>query len=317
MDLRHLTSFLAVAEELNFGRAAERLHISQPPLSRQIMELEEELGVALFERGPKGVKITPAGQYLEKEAARLLGRIAVVKERIGTIRFGGPRLVRIGFVASAMYSFLPEVIGEFSRELPDMNFEFIELATTAQADSLLAGRIDIGFLRSWIDEEGIRFVPLAEESLSLVSPKAFAPKDEKAGLEHYAGLPFIAFSKVAAPGIAECAQKACARAGFTPKTVFTTGQHDSVLRLVAAGLGWSIVPTTALQGPHHGLVSKELLGLTDRIVIGVALREDEDEPAVLGLLDIVRKHLHIERQGLHPMSPSAAQTEAAFMDETQ
>ena len=85
MDLRHLNYFLAVAEELNFGRAAERLHISQPPLSRQIMELEEELGVALFERGPKGVKITPAGLYLEKEAARLLGRVALVKERIRAI----------------------------------------------------------------------------------------------------------------------------------------------------------------------------------------------------------------------------------------
>jgi DNA-binding transcriptional LysR family regulator len=299
MDLRHLTYFLAVAEELNFGRAAERLHISQPPLSRQIMELEEELGVALFERGPKGVKITHAGQYLEKEAVRLLGRVALVKERIGAMRGGGPRLVRVGFVASAMYSFLPDLIGEFNRELRELSFEFVELATKAQAGSLLAGRIDIGFVRSWIDVEGIRFVPIANESLSLVRSAQIAPVDDNGDLEQYASLPFIAFSKEGAPGIAECASEACASAGFSPNTVFTAGQFDSVLRLVAAGLGWSIVPTSALFGSRLDIVSNELLKQPERIIIGSALREDEDDPVVLSLLEIARRQLDSRGRGLH------------------
>jgi DNA-binding transcriptional LysR family regulator len=301
MDLRHLTSFLAVAEELNFGRAAERLHISQPPLSRQIQELEEELGVALFERGPKGVKITKAGQYLEKEAARLLGRVSLVKARIGTIQDEGTRRVRIGFVASAMYSFLPELIGDLARELRDLSFEFVELPTNAQASSLISGQIDIGFVRSWIDEEDIRFVPIAEESLSLVRSAGIAPEDDEGDLRQYAKLPFIAFSKSGAPGIAECAQKACAGAGFSPRTVFIAGQFDSVLRLVAAGLGWSIVPTTALQGSRLGLVSNELLRQPERIIIGAALREDEDDPVVLSLLEIAERHLNSRRQGLRPI----------------
>jgi len=306
MDLRHLNYFLAVAEELNFGRAAERLHISQPPLSRQIMELEEELGVALFERGPKGVKITPAGLYLEKEAARVLGRVALVKERIGTIRNEGSRVVRIGFVASAMYSFLPELIGELRGELRSLSFDFVELATRAQADSLLAGRIDIGFVRSWIDEEGVRFVPIAEESLSLVRSAGMAPMDDAGDLERFATLPFIAFSMAAAPGIAECVQRACAGAGFSPKTVFTAGQFDSVLRLVAAGLGWSIVPTTALHGSRLGIVSSELLGQSERIIIGPALREDEDDPVVLSLLEITERHLSSRRRGLRPVQDREA-----------
>ncbi|MGA2545992.1 MAG: LysR family transcriptional regulator [Rectinemataceae bacterium] len=301
MDLRHLTSFLAVAEELNFGRAAEKLHISQPPLSRQIMDLEEELGVALFERGPKGVKITPAGRYLEKEAMRLIGRVSLIKGRIGKIQDEGTRLVRIGFVASAMYSFLPELIGEFSRELHDLSFELIELATIAQAASLLAGRIDIGFVRSWIDEEGVRFVPIAEESLSLVRSAGIAPANDTGDLEPYENLPFIAFSKGGAPGIAECAQKACAIAGFTPEPVFTAGQFDSVLRLVAAGLGWSIVPTTALRGSRFGLISNELLKQPERIIIGAALREDEDDPVILSLLEIADRHLNSRRRGLRPI----------------
>jgi DNA-binding transcriptional LysR family regulator len=306
MDLRHLTYFLAVAEELNFGRAAERLHISQPPLSRQIMELEEELGVALFERGPRGVKITPAGLYLEKEAVRLLGRVALVKERIGSIQSEGSRVVRIGFVASAMYSFLPELIGELGRELGGLSFDFVELASSAQADSLLQGRIDIGFVRSWIDEEGVRFVPLAEESLSLVRSAVIAPAGDTGELELYAELPFIAFSKGGAPGIAECADKACAGAGFSPKTVFIAGQFDSVLRLVAAGLGWSIVPTTALHGSRLGLVSSELLEQPERIIIGAALREDEDDPVILSLLDIADRHLSSRRRGLRPIKDLGA-----------
>jgi len=297
MDLRHLRSFLAVAEELNFGHAAEKLHISQPPLSRQIMELEEELGVALFERGAKGVKITSAGRYLEKEASRILGRVSLVKERIGAIKCEGKRLVRIGFVASAMYSFLPELIEEYCRDLHSLTFDFIELATNAQAKALQAGQIDIGFVRSWLDEEGIRFVPIDEESLSLVRAARIAPKNDTGNLGQYADIPFIAFSKAGAPGIAELAVKACARAGFSPVIAFTAGQFDSVLRLVAAGLGWSIVPTLALSGLRLGIVSNELKDLPDRIMIGAALRDDEDDPAVLSLLDVAQKHFASGKEG--------------------
>jgi LysR family transcriptional regulator, benzoate and cis,cis-muconate-responsive activator of ben and cat genes len=290
MELRHLNGFLAVAEELNFGRAAERLNISQPPLSRQIMELEEELGVALFLRGPKGVSITPAGRYLEKEAALLLGRVNLVKQRIGTIGSEGIREVRIGFVASAMYSFLPDLIERYCRDLGSLSFEFVELASNAQAKALLSGQIDIGFVRSWLAEEGIRFVPIAEETLSLVRSARLAPMNVIGELGDYAEEPFIAFSKTGAPGIAECALRACGNAGFSPNTVFTAGQFDSVLRLVAAGLGWSIVPTMALAGSRLGLVSKELVDLPDRIIVGAALREDEDDPIIQTLLDIAERH---------------------------
>lgn len=290
MDLKHLSSFLAVAEELHFGRAAERLHLSQPPLSRQIMDLEEELGVALFVRGPKGVSMTPAGRYLVKEAEMLLGRVAQVKERIASIGGDGQRHIRIGFVASAMYSFLPELIDDYCRELPALSFEFVELASNAQARALLNGSIDIGFVRSWIHEERVRFVPMAEEGLSLARSARIAPPEGAGDLARYARLPFIAFSKERAPGLADLAQAACARAGFSPKTVFTAGQFDSVLRLVAAGLGWSIVPTMALSGSRLEVQSSELLDVPDRFVVGVALRQDEDDRLVLRLLEIAERH---------------------------
>jgi DNA-binding transcriptional LysR family regulator len=254
------------------------------------MELEEELGVALFLRGPKGVSITPAGRYLEKEAALLLGRVDLVKQRIGKIGSEGTRQVRIGFVASAMYSFLPDLIERYCRDLGSLSFEFVELASNAQAKSLLSGQIDIGFVRSWLAEEGIRFVPIAEETLSIVRSARVAPMNDIGELGDYAEEPFIAFSKASAPGIAECALRACGNAGFSPKTVFTAGQFDSVLRLVAAGLGWSIVPTMALAGSHLGLLAKELVDLPDRIIVGAALRDDEDDPAIQSLIDIAAQH---------------------------
>jgi DNA-binding transcriptional LysR family regulator len=292
MELRHLRSFLAVAEELNFGRAAERLHISQPPLSRQIKELEEELGVELFVRGPKGVSLTPPGEFLAAEAAKLLGRADGLKERVASMGAREKRRVGIGYVSSAMYSFLPELAGVYGREHPCVAFDLIELPTEAQARALLSGRIDLAFVRSWFVEDGVRFIPLAEESLSLVRPAGPGPFESARNLEDFSSLPFIAFSKEKAPGIADAVERLCAHAGFAPRAVFTAGQFDSVLRLVAAGLGWTIIPSLALSGSRLNLVSTELSSLPERIVVGAALREDEDDPLILSLVDAATRYFN-------------------------
>ena len=135
-----------------------------------------------------------------------------------------------------------------------------------------------------------------------------APAEDSGELELYRDLPFIAFSTSGAPGIAELAINACAKAGFSPRTIFTAGQFDSVLRLVAAGLGWSIVPTPALFGAHLDLRSSELLGPSDRIEIGVALREDEDDPVLTSLLEIARRHFSAGLKGIRPRTPSKSGT---------
>lgn len=286
MELRHLTYFRAVAEELNFSRAAEKLNISQPPLSRQIGELESELGVTLFRRGPHGVSLTPEGRYLLEESKRLLGRVDSIKERIGKVELGASRLVRIGFVASAMYSFLPKLIGKFSMAFPGLSFEFIELATGEQGKALLSGKIDLGFVRSWMFEDGVRFIPVLEESLSVIYSPTLIKQNEGADLSVFKSLPFIAFSIACAPGIAEYAKLVCARDGFIPNTVYVAGQYDSVLRLVSVGLGWSIVPALALSSCYPGIVSSPICSLPEKIVIGIALRDDETDLIISALLDI-------------------------------
>lgn len=291
MELKQLRSFLAVAEELSFSRAALRLNISQPPLSRQIQELEEELGALLFERGPRGVSLTPAGALLASEAAKLLGRSEELAARVSALGSARTsRLIRIGFVASALYSFLPELLGSFRRAEPSLSFELLELSTAEQAKALRAGRIDLAFPRSWLPEEGLRFLPLAPETLSLLRPADPEALGGGRTLSTLKDSPFIAFSKSCAPGLAEAAERLCAEAGFAPAVLFEAGQFDSVLRLVAAGLGWSIAPSLALSGSRLELEAIELPPLPEPLIIGAAVRADEDDSLVLSLLERTERH---------------------------
>jgi DNA-binding transcriptional LysR family regulator len=289
MDIRQLEYFLSVAEELHFGRAADRLHISQPPLSRQIMDLEKELGTKLFDRTTRGVRLTPAGEYLKKEAERLLQHSALIKERIARIEEESGHRVRLGFVGSAIYSFLPELVGRIKREKPDAFFEFFELGSAEQAKALASGKIDIGFLRSWIHEGEINFIPLAEETLSVVYADSLElPRGEACTLKALSRVPFIAFSASCAPVLEEIAERICARAGFSPRKAFIADQYDSVLRFVAAGLGWAIVPTLAFKNSRLDMRSMELTDVPERIIVGLASREDESDPYILEMIDEIK-----------------------------
>jgi DNA-binding transcriptional LysR family regulator len=290
MDIRQLRYFLAVAEELNFGRAAERLHISQPPLSRQIMELEDELGARLFDRTTKGVRLTPAGSFLKLEASRIVSLMDRTRDRVKTIDRETSRVIRLGFVGSVMYSCLPELIASMQKQYDGLSFELSELASDEQAKALLAGKIDIGFLRSWLHEPGIAFFPLAEETFSVVHARSFPITPEGAGkLGSLAHLPFVSFAKSCAPGVAELATHICERSGFVPRTFFVASDFGSALRLVASGLGWSIMPTMAIGDSASGLVSWELVDLPERITLGAAIREDEDDRLIGNLVDIIEQ----------------------------
>jgi DNA-binding transcriptional LysR family regulator len=293
MEIRHLKYFLSVAEELNFGRAAEKMHISQPPLSRQIMDLEEELGAKLFERTSKGVELTPAGRYLRHEAARLVSMSELIKDRVATIGRESSHHIRIAFVGSVLYSFIPELVRFLRNEMPSLSLELKELPSAEQAKALAAGKIDVGFVRSWLSEAGVRFVPVAEEMLSVALGRELPGLAAgAASLDCLASLPFIAFSDNCAPGLADLAEHICLRAGFTPQTVFVANQYDAVLRFVAAGLGWTIAPTMAVKNStlESDLVSFELSDLPERIVVGMALRDGEDNPLILELADSVRRY---------------------------
>jgi Transcriptional regulator len=291
MEIRHLKYFLGVAEELHFGRAAEKMHISQPPLSRQILDLEDELGVKLFDRTTRGVRMTPAGEYLKKEAEQLLKRAERIKADVARAADESGHRVRLGFVGSAIYSFLPELMGRIARRRPEAAFEFFELSSDEQARALDSGRIDLGFVRSWIHEGGVRFAPLSEETLSVVfSDSLYSADQGEFSLASLAGLPSIAFSDACAPTLQSIIDSVCARAGFSPRRAFVANQYDAVLRFVASGFGWAIVPTLAYENSRLEMRSIELSDLPERIVIGLAWREDESDSYILGLIEDVKRY---------------------------
>ncbi|MGO8694782.1 MAG: LysR family transcriptional regulator [Rectinemataceae bacterium] len=271
MELRYLKYFVTVAEEMNFVRAAQRLNITQPPLSRQIMDLESELGVLLLDRSGAHFRLTEAGIFFKHEAARILDQVAALVRQTQLVGGNAENCVRIGYVGSIMSSFLPELLAFLREKRGDIRMEIVELPTEEQVDALVSGRIDMGLLRSWAPREGIVFEALGEESLSIVCPTSALPlKPERTELSYFASMPFVSFSSDATPGLVERINDICTKNDFTPQTAFDCNQFSSVLKLVASGLGWSIIPTYALH--MMTIEGVGLIPLHDKILFGLAYK---------------------------------------------
>ena len=171
MELRHLRYFLAVAEELDFGRAALRLHIAQPPLSQQIRQLEEELGVQLFRRTRRNVSLTEAGQAFLSEAQRTLEQVERAMEVAQRVDRGEQGQLIIGFVGSATYGLLPKLLRAFRERFPEVAFTLRELTTSQQIQALHEQQIHLGVLRPPVAQEEFLFEPLAQDPLIVALPE--------------------------------------------------------------------------------------------------------------------------------------------------
>jgi DNA-binding transcriptional LysR family regulator len=267
MELRHLKYFVAVGRSLNFTKAADILHVSQPPLSRQIQEFEEEIGTALFDRKGKKTTLTEAGEYLLGEAERLLEGIEVACRTAKAISEKA-RGLNVGCVNFFLNSRLAPFLEEVRAKEPSLTIEILIMSTEAQEKALRSGAIEVGFVRSWIREEGLVFEPVAEEPLSLVCPKAFQiegnPADCISALETK---PFIAMSHNSAAGLSESIKAVCAEYGVSPVTAYECNDAFSIIELVSSGLGWAILPDIALGDAVSTNVT--CIRLPQRIVIGL------------------------------------------------
>jgi DNA-binding transcriptional LysR family regulator len=288
MELRHLKYFMMVAEELHFGKAAKKLFITQPPLSRQIKMLEEDLGVTLFERTKKRVRLTAHGFYLKEEAAKVFVQIESMRNHIRLIEEGTEGLVKIGYVGSAMHSVLPGVLSAIRRALPGVHTSLSELKNLDQIAGLKYGNIDIGFIRTPITAEGLEIQPIYSETLSIIVPRSHPSARSKAlRLADLAGEPFIGFCRECAPGLFDMIIGLCNREGFSPRIVHESSQINSVVRLVESGLGYSIVPTSVRTGYNVQIRFHELANCPERTELALAYDPEHRTPTSERVIKLV------------------------------
>lgn len=246
MELRHLRYFTTVAAEGSFSRASEKLHIAQPPLSRQVQQLEEELGVRLLDRG-RPLTLTEPGRYLFEQGRQVLQRIEEMKAMTRRIAKGMVLQFNIGFVASTLYDTLPELIRRFRIMVPGVEVNLLELTTLEQVSALKDGRIDVGFGRLRFDDEMIVRKVIREERLCLVVPLGHAlakPPGKKLRLRDAEHEPLIIYPKSPRPSYADQTISFCRDAGFEPRIGIEAKELQTALGLVASGGGVCVVPAS-------------------------------------------------------------------------
>ena len=291
MELRHLRYFIAVAEELHFGRAAKKLHISQPPLSMQIRALENELGVMLLNRTQRSVALTQAGNALLGEARHILacvGQAVLTTRRASRGEIGE---LAIGFISVADYNVLPVVLREFRRAFPLVNLTLRESTSDAQLRDLAAGRIDVGFVLPPINEPSLESVPILREPLIAALPEKhpLARRRGKLALEKLKDAPFILFPRPYAPGLYDDVVSCCKAAGFSPRVEQEAIQMQTIVSLVSAELGVALIPASLTNLRRTGVTYKSLRGGSPLTEVRLVWRRGDDLPALRVFVDVASR----------------------------
>lgn len=246
MELRQLRYFVTVARERNFTRAAEKLRIAQPPLSRQIQQLEEELSVVLIERGSRPVRLTDAGKLVYEQAVQVLDRADEIKAMTRRLREAEVPHLSIGFVGSTLYGYLPEVIRRYRGARPNVEITLVELTTLEQLVALKEGRIDVGFGRILFDDPQVSRLILRNEKLIVALPSShqFTTSPTPVRLEDLVKEPLIVYPKAPRPSYADQVLALFRDRGIKPYLVHEVRELPTALGLVAAGSGICLVPAS-------------------------------------------------------------------------
>jgi DNA-binding transcriptional LysR family regulator len=281
-EISQLRCFVAVAEELHFSRAAERLNMTQPPLSRQIRLLEHSVGVALLERTSRSVTLTAAGAAFLPEATRILrlAQEAAVKAR--RTASGEQGSLTIGFSAASGYSLLPAVVRGIRQACPQVALNLKELVSTAQVEALNAGEIDLGLMRPHTINSELESILMVTESLMLAIQESDAHLwPEAPTLDCFHGKPFVMYSPYEARPFYQMLSERFAKAGVVPDIVEHIGQVHTMLALVGAGMGAALIAEGAARLKFEGIVLRKVA--TDPVHLVATYRRDNDNP-VLALL---------------------------------
>ncbi|MGJ6121811.1 LysR substrate-binding domain-containing protein [Mycolicibacterium sp. Y3] len=286
-SLARLSCFIAVAEELHFGRAAERLHMTQPPLSRQIQQLEAELGVQLIDRTTRSVMLTPAGIAFLPDARRILQLAESAALTVKRVPAGDLGTVVVGFTAASAHAVLPRLLERTRAKLPDVKLELREMVSAAQIEGLMTGEIDLGMARPPLKRPGIVSRPLLHEQLvaALPAEHPLVGQARQLTLNDLDGQDVIMYSPIQARYFNELLISAFTIAGATPRYVQFVTQVHTMLVLVRSAIGIALVPASAATLHPEGVVFRSIGAFRERPVeLDAAWRGDSTNPALLRLL---------------------------------
>jgi DNA-binding transcriptional LysR family regulator len=304
VELRHLRYFVALAEELHFGRAAQRLHIVQPALSKQVIALERELGVELLDR-THGVKLTRAGELFYGEAREIVERADRAVDATRATARGEQGVLRIGFVAPAMWSVLPVVLRAHRRLYPELTYRLYEAPTPDHLEQLRADALDIGFLRPPSVDDALVFEPVWREPFVVALPDDHRLAAEDAiDLADLANDRFVVMPR-ANPMVNDVIVSICLSYGFSPKVV-EEGNSPSSLVMVAMGQCVALVPVSLQDCGVKGITFRPLIRPTPELDLALAYRRGDRSSALGAFLDTTRRIApEVEAQGYCPLAPAA------------
>jgi len=298
LDPADLQAIVALAETLHFGRAADRLHVSQPALSKRIRRIEEEVGGPLFARRYRDVRLTEAGRLLAERGRRLLEESAAALALAQRAARGEAGLLRIGFGIASILGLLPGVLLRFRRAHPDVQLHLRDMSTPEQIAALGAGEIDVGFVRLPVSDSRIVVRPVLDERLvAALGPRS--PWKPRLGLRSVASEPFIIIARARSASFYNHALSICAASGFAPRVVQEANELFTVLSLVGAGLGVSLVPRSAALMRLPGVRFRDVKQPQAAWNIAVAWRREGGE------LPLVQRFVSLVTHPRHSKAPSS------------
>jgi len=282
MELRHLRYFVGVGEEQHFGRAAERLHVAQPALSRQIRDLEKEIGFPLFDRLPRGVRLSAAGGLFLEDARRILADVQDAVRRAGQVARGLAGTLRIGFVESiSWHGIVPESFRRFRQKQADAELIPIPMLSLAQVEAVRTGRLDAGFIvRMTALGEDLEQRTVSVHKVILAAPKGHpVTRQKQLRLCDLRDVPFVCFPRRVNPSAYDRLMEACYRGGLkSPRIVQEADDHATILSLVACRLGVALVSDSARWQSPRGVALLPIVDLNVSVSFSLIWRKDNRSP---------------------------------------
>jgi DNA-binding transcriptional LysR family regulator len=290
MELKNLKSFVAVAEQLSFIRAARLLHLSQSALTEQIQKLEEELGVALLIRDRRSVKLTAAGIVFLAEARATLTRAKQAVDRVQKAARGEIGRLRIGFVSSAALEIVPGIVVAFRSLFPAVSLDLTNLRTSSQVKGLISESIDVGFVRLPLSHDQLTIRVIHREPFVVVLPHGHPLANEaQIRLVQLQNEQFVAYARRWAPGFYDAVIQMCTREGFSPEIIQETGEMYTAIALVGAGAGIAILPRSVVLAQSRNVVMKPLPSSTGLSEIAIAVRRFNNSPLIESFIQAAEK----------------------------